>query len=35
MTIKEYIEQYLKIQTKDGQLINLKMNYAQNRLFDL
>lgn len=35
ITLKGYIENYLKIQTKDGQLITLKMNYAQNRLYDL
>lgn len=35
ITIKEYIETYLKIKTKDGQLIPLSMNYAQNRLYDI
>jgi hypothetical protein len=35
ITIREYIEEYLKIKTKDGQLVNLSMNYAQNRLYDI
>ena len=35
ITLKGYIETYMKIQTKNGELIPLKMNYAQNRLYDL
>lgn len=35
ITLKQYIESYLKIQTKNGELVTLKMNYAQNRFYDL
>lgn len=35
ISYEEYIEDYLQIQTKDGQLIPLKKNTAQNRLFDI
>lgn len=35
LTIKEYIERYMMIQTKDGQLVPLHMNYAQNRLYSI
>lgn len=35
ITLRQYIENYLKIQTKDGQLVTLKLNTAQNRLYDL
>lgn len=35
ITIKEYIESYLKIKTKEGTLIPLHLNYAQNRLYDI
>ncbi len=35
ITLKQYIETYMYIQTKNGELIPLKMNYAQNRLYDI
>ena len=35
ITLRQYIENYMKIQTKDGQLITLKLNTAQNRFYDL
>lgn len=34
MTVKEYIEKFFKIKTKDGQLVNLKFNDAQNRFYE-
>lgn len=34
-TIKDFIEDNFKIKTKDGNLINLKFNNAQNKLYDV
>ena len=34
ITLKQYIENYMMIQTKNGELTNLHMNYAQNRFYD-
>ena len=34
-TIKEFIEDNLKIKNKEGKLINLKFNHAQNELYDV
>lgn len=34
MTTKEYIEKFLKIRTKDGQVIPFKLNAPQQRMYD-
>lgn len=34
ITIKQYIESYLKIQTKNGKLVNLKMNEVQDKIYN-
>lgn len=32
---KLYIEKFIKIVNKDGELVPLKFNYAQNKLYDV
>ena len=34
-TLKQYIESYLKIKTKEGEILPLKFNTAQNRFYDI
>ena len=35
MTIKEYIENFFKIKTKDGRLVEFKFNAAQNKFYEM
>ena len=35
ITLKEYIERFMNIQTKSGELRPLVMNHAQNRFYDI
>lgn len=35
ISLKEYIERFMMIQTKDGELRPLVMNHAQNRFYDI
>lgn len=35
LTLQQYIEHFLMIQTKDGQLVPLHFNYAQRKFYDL
>ena len=32
---KLYIEKFIKIVNKDGELVSLRFNYAQNKLYDV